>query len=203
MELLAAGFFLSLIGSLPPGLISLTVAHTAIRRGLAAALVLALGAAFAEFFQAWTAVVLSDWFLSHLEIELAFRWVAVLVFFSLGLYLIFFVKQAQTPVAVLKKSLPTQFAKGVSISAVNLLAIPYWFAYCGSLRMEGWWEEGFFSTLFFSAGVTLGTVFALSLYAWLGIAMVHHLHNFARQANRLIGVIFLGLGVKLLWGLLQ
>jgi len=53
MILLCAGVILSLFGSLPPGLISLSVAQTAIARTLPAALFLAIGAAFAEFFQAW------------------------------------------------------------------------------------------------------------------------------------------------------
>jgi threonine/homoserine/homoserine lactone efflux protein len=58
MKLLLAGFVLSLLGSLPPGLINLSVAYIAIRRSFFAAMALGAGAAFAEYFQALIAVAL-------------------------------------------------------------------------------------------------------------------------------------------------
>jgi threonine/homoserine/homoserine lactone efflux protein len=201
MELLLAGFILSIFGSIPPGLISITVAHTAIRRGLAAALLLALGAAVSEFFQAWAAVLLTDWFLSHPAIERAFQGVAIVVFFFLGFYLLFYTPSPKAPTEGPKIVLANHFLKGLVISVFNLLAIPYWFVYCGWLKVEGWWQEGLASTLLFSFGVMLGTIFSLALYAWLGLLIVHHASNIARQANRLVGLIFLGLGLKLLIGL--
>jgi threonine/homoserine/homoserine lactone efflux protein len=202
MKLLFAGFVLSLFGSLPPGLISLTVAYSAIRNGIAVALVLAAGAACAEFFQAWAAVVLSDWFLSHPSIEQGFKWAAFAVFTTIGVYLFFFAKAPKAPQAMPQGSWPTQFGKGVLLSTFNLLAVPYWFAYCGWLRVEGWWEDGLFYTLIFSFGVTLGTMFSLALYAWLGLLIVERSSDIAKRANQLIGLLFLGLGIKLLAELL-
>jgi len=72
--MLSAGFALSLFGSLPPGLISLTLSQNSIARGLAAAMAVALGAAVAEFFQAWAAVLFTYWFLSHPMAERVFHW---------------------------------------------------------------------------------------------------------------------------------
>ena len=203
MTLLVAGFVLSLVGSLPPGLISLSVAFTAIRRNLTAALMLAAGAAFGEFFQAWAAVLLSDWFLSHPALEEGFKWGAVFIFTALGVYLLLFAKPPKAPPDVAVADLPKEFGKGVILSAFNLLAIPYWFAYCGWLRIEGWWETGRYSTFLFSFGVTLGTMFALSLYAWLGFVIVARSSSIARRANQIVGLIFIGLSMKLLLELLS
>lgn len=202
MSLLLAGFILSLFGSIPPGLISLTVAQTSITRGWKPALVLALGAALAEFFQAWGAVLLADWFLSHPAAERGFHWAAVPVFFALGIHLLFFAKAPKGPAAIMPGDLFKQFYKGLIVSAFNLLAVPYWFVYCGWLKVEGWWREGLFWTLVFSLGVSIGTVFALGLYAWLGQIILHRSKELARYANALIGLIFLALGVKILVGLL-
>jgi threonine/homoserine/homoserine lactone efflux protein len=186
---------------LPPGLISLSVAHTAMQRGWWAAIVLAAGAAAAEFFQAWGAVLLTDWFLSHRAAERAFQWAAVPVFLGLAGYLLFWAKPPKPPAEIPPISVLRQFAKGLIISVFNLLAIPYWFVYCGWLRVEGWWREGWASTMFFSAGVALGTVVALALYAWLGHLILQRSAGVARQANRVVGLLFLGLGLRLLWGL--
>ncbi len=202
MTLLLAGFVLSLFGSLPPGLISLTVAYSAIRNGIAAALVLAAGAASAEFFQAWAAVTLSDWFLSHPSVEQGFKWAAFAVFTAIGTYLLFLAKPPKAPKDLPQGSWHKQFGKGVLLSAFNLLAIPYWFAYCGWLRVEGWWEDGLSNTLIFSFGVTLGTMFSLALYAWLGLLIVERSSKLSKRANQLIGLLFLGLGIKVLMGLL-
>ncbi len=203
MFLFAAGFVLSLLGSLPPGLISLSVAQTAIQKSLMAALLLAAGAACAEFFQAWAAVLLADWFMRHPDAEHIFQWAAIPVFWGLALYLIFWAKPPRTPGRVSEVAPLRQIGKGVLLSAFNLLAIPYWFAYCGSLRASGWWQtEGLIQTLVFSSGVTVGTMAALSLYAWLGLLIVQRSESVARYANRFVGLIFLGLGLKLLLGLL-
>ncbi|MBK6994208.1 MAG: LysE family transporter [Lewinellaceae bacterium] len=197
-----AGFVLSLIGSLPPGLISLTVSQTSIFRGLAAAMAVATGAAFAEFFQAWAAVLFADWFLGHPAAERGFQLAAVPVFVLIGLHLVFFAKPPKSSNQDIPASLARHFAKGLIISVFNLLAMPYWFVYCGWLRIEGWWEEGLFPTMVFAAGVSIGTVFALSLYAWLGQFVLLRSAVVAKHANRVIGLIFLGLGIKVLWGLM-
>lgn len=203
MLLLIAGFGLSLMGSLPPGLISLTVSQTAIHKNRAAAWALAAGAAFAEFFQAWLAVLFADWFLSHPVAERGFQWAAVPVFFILGIYLLFLAKAPSLKNPEVMSSLRKQFGKGLLLSAFNLLAVPYWFVYVGWLRMEGWWKEGMVHTLVFSFGVTMGTLAALGWYVWLGQLILKRSSFMARFANRFIGLIFIGLGCKVLWGLMH
>ncbi len=203
MVLFAAGFVLSLLGSLPPGLISLSVAQTAIQKSMLAAMLLAAGAASAEFFQAWAAVLLADWFMSHPGAERIFQWAAIPVFWGLAAYLFFWARPPRARGNVAEVSLLRQIVKGVALSAFNLLAIPYWFAYCSSLRASGVWkEEGLAPTLVFSSGVTTGTLAALGLYAWLGLLIVQRSTSVAHYANRFVGLIFLGLGLKLLIGLL-
>lgn len=196
MLLFFAGILLSLFGSLPPGLISLSVAQTSIYRGMLSAMIVASGAAAAEFFQAWAAVALSDWFLRHPAAAQGFQWATLPVFFFLGTYLFFFAPSAPASVRAVSAPAAGQFAKGVLISAFNLLAVPYWFVYCGWLRMEGWWQEGLFFTLVFAAGVSIGTLSALWLYAWLGHKMVQRSALVGRYANRSIGILFWVIGLK-------
>ncbi len=201
--LFAAGLGLSLLGSLPPGLISLSVAQTAIRRGMLAALLLAAGAAGTEFFQAWAAVSMSDWLLGRPEVQRMFHWAAMPVFFGLAFYLLFWSKGKPAQGRVAEVSTTKQLGKGVLLSAFNLLAIPYWFVYCGSLRVSGLWlEDTLLATMIFSAGVTAGTMAALALYAWLGKLLVQRSESVARQADRFVGLMFLVLGGKLLFDLL-
>lgn len=202
MILFFAGLVLSLGGSLPPGLISLSVAQTAILRGFWPAIILAAGAAFAEFFQAWVAVVFAAWFLAHPTAARAFELAAVPVFLALAVYLWFFAKAPRPPEGEVPVSPVRQFLRGSLISVFNLLAIPYWIAYAGWLRVNNWWEEGLGYTLAFAFGVTIGTMIALILYAWLAGELTRRSDLVARLVNRFVALIFLGLALKLVAGLL-
>lgn len=193
------GFALSLAGSLPPGLISLTVAQTAIARGLRPAIAVAAGAAFAEFFQALVAILAADWFRYHPTAQQWLEGLGMLVFLCLGVYFAFLARPhlPQTrPVEV--KDLVTSVFRGMVISVFNLLAIPYWFVYCSWLQSNGWWQTGWGVTLLFASGVTAGTMLVLVLYAVLGQWIRAHSSQLALYANRIVGAIFLALGLSTL-----
>lgn len=197
ITLFAAGVALSLAGSLPPGLISLSVAQTAIFRGFWPAVVVALGAAFAEFFQAWAAVTFADWFMAHPVAARAFQIGAIPVFAGLAVYLWFFARPPRAPEGELPAAPLRQFIRGILISIFNLLAIPYWVAYAGWLRLNGWLEGGPAQTFSFAGGVTTGTIGALLLYAWLARELMRRSDQVARVVNRFVALIFLGLALKL------
>lgn len=197
MFVFLAGLALSLSGSLPPGLISLSVAQTSILRGFWSAILLAVGAAFAEFFQAWSAVIFSDWFTANPSAARVFQMLAIPVFLGLAVYLWFFAKAPRAPEEELPVAPFRQFTRGILISVFNLLAIPYWVAYTGWLRINGYWQEGNFYTFLFSTGVIVGTLIALVLYAWLAREMTKRSEMVARVVNRFVALIFLALGLKL------
>lgn len=166
-----------------------------------AALAVSLGAALAEFGQACAAVLLSDWFLSHPKAEQGFQWAAIPVFLLLGAYLFFFAKPAQPSAKIETGSFPAQFLKGGLISLFNLLAIPYWFVYCGWLKVEGWWRDGAYNMAVFALGVSAGTMLVLAAYAWLGQVILRRSSKVGQYANKFIGLIFWAIGLKLLLGL--
>ncbi len=186
---------LSFLGSLPPGLISLSVAREATLRGFGAAMVLAFGAALAEFFQAWVAAAGAGWLAAHPAVEQALRWAAGPVFAGVALYLWFWARPPQPKPLALSNSAFRRFYQGVLVSAFNLLAIPYWVVYATWLQVNGWWHPGATSYLFFALGVVLGTLGALAVYARLGDTL-HRKGNLAYGTiNRAVALIFAGLAL--------
>jgi threonine/homoserine/homoserine lactone efflux protein len=79
-----------------------------------------------------------------------------------------------------------------------MMALPYWFAYCGWLKVSGWWPESPFSVFFFSVGVGIGTFSALALYAWAAQRVVERSAEIARYINRIIALIFFLLACKII-----
>lgn len=90
-----------------------------------------------------------------------------------------------------------QFGRGVVVSFFNLLAIPYWVAYTGWLRVNGWWTDGIPAMFLFAGGVVAGTLAALALYAWLAREMTRRSDLVAKLVNRFVALMFLGLALKL------
>lgn len=202
MILFFAGFILSLIGSLPPGFISLLVAQTSISKGPKPALWAASGAATVETGQAWLASTLAVWLLAHPEVEKWFQWGALAVFLSVGTYLLFFAP----PVQVKKEhDMPQSpwrhLGRGALISLFNMMALPYWFAYCGWLKVNGWWADYPLSVLVFAVGVGAGTFGALALYTWAAQLAIQRAAQIGKYINRFIGVIFYVLAGKVLMNL--
>lgn len=196
--MLLAGMLLSLMGSLPPGLISLSVAWTSLSRGLRAAGWLAFGAAATEFLQAIAAARLSSWFVQHPSWERQAEWATALVFIAVAVYLFFVAKPPGHDNARHRVSGKLLVARGAVLSAFNLLAIPYWFVFIGWMRSSGYWREGASYTALFALGVTLGTMCALGLYALLSGLLVRHSARVSAVANKAIGAIMLLLAIRLM-----
>jgi threonine/homoserine/homoserine lactone efflux protein len=193
--LLGAGALLSFAGSLPPGLISLSVARMAVLRGFGPAFVLALGAAMAEFFQAGLAAACARWLTAHPMVEVLLRRAAGPVFGLIAVYLWFWAKPPHPSAVVVGRPGLWVFSQGVLVSAFNLLAVPYWVAYTGWLRSNGWWQERWKGYALFAFGVVLGTLGALALYARLGGLLHRQGYRAHRAVNRAVAVLFAGLGI--------
>jgi hypothetical protein len=126
-----------------------------------------------------------------------FQIAAIPVFTGLAVYLWFFARAPRAPEVDLPVASLRQFLRGIVISVFNLLAIPYWVAYAGWLQLNGWLQGGLSQTLSFAGGVTIGTMGALVLYAWLAREMTKRSDLVAKVVNRFVALIFLGLALKL------
>lgn len=197
------GFILSFIGSIPFGVINLAVADTAIRKGLLAGMVLGLGAAFVEFFQAIISLKFFDWFIQNPEIEWYFQVVSIPVFMGLALY--YFLSPVKEPVLsskVPKREGKQPFFIGMGLGLVNMLAIPYWIFYAIYLDSMDLLKTDNLSIFVFSIGVVLGALCLFYLYAKLSLKLVEKLDWLARVTHKVIGSIFFGLGILTLAKLL-
>lgn len=189
-------FGLSFIGSLPFGMINMTVAHTAIRKGMHAAIFTALGAAIVELIQVFIALKFTWLFNENPNVERVFQIIATIVFFAGGIFFFFFAKSKPAfSENDVKPSKRGDFFRGVGISALNLMVIPYWIFYATLLTTNGILVKDDAHVVTFSVGTMFGTFTLLVCYALLGAKILSKSEQITRWVNKFIGLLLIGFGV--------
>lgn len=193
------GATLSFIGSLPPGIISMTVVENTIQNGLRAGIWLAFGAAVVEGCQALFALQCTG-FLSNEDTKLAIQITAIFLFTGLGIYSFYLARKGSSSTMSSQLKL-SYFWKGVVISLLNLLAIPYWLvngAYLDSLDLL---VQNHIWIACFCVGVALGTFLLLLLYASLSQRIRTNITQVNKWTNIFLGILFIGLAGSQVWQL--
>lgn len=192
----AVGAVASFLASLPPGIISLTVVDTTVHKHIKHGVLVALGAAFIEFFQCFVAVYFTSWFISNPYIEKAIDILTMPVLLFLGIY---FIVKAM-PGNRAKKSAPRRgghnsLFKGMLVSSLNMIAIPFWIFWSSKFFAKEWIEHTWLGVGIFALGVSIGTFLALNVYGALTLKFHVTLRSINLWVSRVIGVLLLGLAI--------
>jgi len=191
---LFAGIFLSLLGSLPPGMISLSVAQASVRKGLRPAIMMAIGASLVEVLQARISFQFGELFGEMDGLKTGFNILAAVIFGCLGSY---FMVQKPTAPKPNAKAIGNSFAllSGAWVSSLNVLAFPYWIFYGTYLEMQGLSASTDLARWSLSLGVGIGTFGVLGLYAVAGQKLTARLPVVAQSTHRIVGGMLLGLSL--------
>ncbi len=195
-------FGLSFIGSLPPGIINMTVAMTAIRKNISAAFLVSIGAALVEFIQVFVALKFSYLLSTYGDFQSIFSIIALLIFVGLSVYYLFFAP-TQPPKLKEKGAALGDFFKGMAVSSANVMVFPYWIFYGTWLGSNGWLIHDNFHISIFSAGVAVGAFSVFLLFLKLASIIVKKVDNLVKIANRTVGFIFIILAILQLWQLVK
>jgi len=198
------GFGLSFIGSLPFGMLNLTVADLGMRKGMRPALLFAAGAALLEYGQSLIAIRFAQWFIAGSTLRTYIDWAAVIIFFSLGLYFLLSKSQPVKANQELPQADHHYFMKGVGMAVFNVIVYPYWVFYSTFLINQGWMSTSWADSLAFSAGITLGAWALFYGYARFSVWLIGRSEHFAKYATRFFALMVFTLGaIQLyhnLWG---
>lgn len=187
------GFVFSFIGSIPFGMINLTVVDTTIQKGLRAGIILGLGAAIIEFFQAIIAVLFTHVFIDYPQIVQVIHWLAIPIFLGLAAYH-YLQSQKKSNLKSSEKSLPP-FYKGIFISSLNMLAIPYWVFYATYFSSVDWLSSDKSLLLVFCIGIAMGAFSLFVVFAKLSSLVVERMSRISSVTNQILAVIFFGFGI--------
>jgi len=186
-----AALIFSYLGSIPPGMINISVLQYTLLGRRTAALSFIIACVLVEFLYAIIAVRFQIFISEHAEINEFFQLISAIVLIGLGAVNMMKKKSKKEVSGNAEKR--NAFKKGTLISLGNPLAIPFWLAVTAYLQSQGWiglQGLGFWAYIF---GIALGTFFLLLTIVLLAGRSSAVLNN-QFVVYKAPGLIFLSMG---------
>jgi threonine/homoserine/homoserine lactone efflux protein len=185
-------FVFSFLGSIPPGTLNLTVLQLGLEKKINIAWRFAAAAALIEYPYAWLAVTFENYITASPVILDNFKLISAIVMITLGALSIW---SAQKPTVFTEKFQESGFRRGIALSILNPLAMPFWIGVTAYLRVQGWIVLPDSKHLHgYLAGISVGAFVLLILVAYLAKRMVLFL-NPGSKVKLIPGFVLLALGI--------
>jgi threonine/homoserine/homoserine lactone efflux protein len=192
IQVFIVGVIISFIGSIPPGTLNLAVLQLGMEQKIKTALRFALAVSIIEYPYAWIGVVFEDWVTSSPIIVDNFQLITAIVMTLIGVFSIW---SARKPSEFSVRFNESGFRRGIVLSILNPMAIPFWVAYTAFLKSQGWID---LSTPWlvhsYVLGTAVGVMILLIIFAFLAKRLAHYVKD-NRIVKMVPGVTLLVLGL--------
>lgn len=192
------GIFATYLGLLAPGMLNMTAVQVTVDKGTKLAYSFSVGASLIIFGQAGIALFFSTYLNKHPNILELIENVGVFVFFVLAI--VFFIK-TRSKFNFRKhkqKRKGTYFFRGVLMSTMNMLAIPFYLVISTYLGTKGLLLMGFEYIFIFMTGTMFGAYLIFATYISFAKIIIKRANFIARNINYILSLLFLFLGVMTL-----
>jgi len=185
-------YFAALAGVIPPGLINMSVAKTCVQHGKNNGLLVAIGASLVVAFQALIAILLARYIFGNPYVRNMLLRTGLVIFLIMAIF--FFVKAKRSRVKKVKAPKHAgirSLGKGMMVSVLNVLPIPYFCALGAALNVSGKVEYDIMAISVFIAAAVLGTFTTLYLYVVFFARIENRSASFAKYSNYFMAVLML------------
>lgn len=173
LQTLFLAFVISLVGSIPPGSINVTVMRLGMLKKQREAYMVAVGATFVEWIYVLVVIRLQLAITEHMESKYYLTLITAIVMLVLSGHAFF----SQSKAATVKESKRKGLLKGLLLGFVNPLAIPFWLSVSTYLQVNSLVVLSGFAGGAFGIGVVLGSLVTLYFAASLGKKFAAISHN--------------------------
>jgi threonine/homoserine/homoserine lactone efflux protein len=186
------GFAFSFIGSIPPGTINLTIVQLGLEKKINIAWRFAIAASIMEYPYAWVAVEFAEMITSSPLLVENMQLITAIVMTLLGVITIW---SSNRPTKISTKLSESGYMRGIILSILNPLAIPFWVGATAYLVSLDWIELSTPLRLHsYLTAICLGTFVILILLAYLAKKVVSRVQQNS-WINRIPGIALIILGV--------
>jgi len=191
-QVFLAGVIFSFLGSIPPGTLNLAVLQLGMENKIKTAMRFILAVTIIEYPYAWIAVVFEDWLTSSPVIINNFQLITAVVMTGLG---IFTIRSAQKPSNFSMRFNESGFRRGIVLSILNPMAIPFWIGITAYLKAQQWIDlstNGLVHSYVF--GTSVGVFILLVLFAFLAKKLSRYVRD-NKYVSLVPGITLLVLGL--------
>jgi len=189
------GWLCSFFGTIPFGTINVSITEAAISKGRRIGLMMGIGASFVEFFQAYVALSFYNILSNNPKTERMIVITCIPIFLTIGFYYLF-KKNTRMPKPTHRAAHAIGVAKGFMLSALNLIAVPYYVFLGGYLSNNGLIDLKPDLIASFAFGVVAGSFMVFALYAELGKYIQRKSEHLSQYASKIVGMIFIAIAVS-------
>ena len=189
------GLVCSFIGTIPFGTINVSITEAAIQRGVRVAIYMGIGASVVEFFQSYVALSFYNILTTNPKMERTIILTCIPIFLIVGIYYLL-KKNNHIPQPSTKGANAIGIAKGILLSSLNLLAVPYYVVLGGYLASAGYISLRPELIAAFATGVVIGSFLVFVLYAKLGQLIRQKSEKMSRYASKIVGLIFIAIAIS-------
>ncbi|MEJ0054258.1 MAG: LysE family transporter [Bacteroidota bacterium] len=192
LQVFFLGFIFSFIGSIPPGTLNLTVLQLGLEKKVGTALRFALAVAIVEYPYAWIGVHFEYLISSSSVVVQNFELIASVVMLSLGVFNLWPSKKTSE---FAKKFSESGFRRGLILSILNPMAIPYWMAFTAYMKLHGWIEINTAGLLHvYVLGTAVGAMALLSVLIFFAQRLAPYVQG-SKWVKIIPGLTLVGLGL--------
>jgi len=191
LQVFVIGFIASFVGSIPPGTLNLCVLQLGLEQKVKTALRFSLAVAIIEYPYAWIAVVFEDLITSTPAVTQNFQLLTAVVMLLIGLLTLW---SANQPTSFASKFSHSGFRRGIVLSILNPMAIPYWIGVTAYFKAQGWislQDTGLLHAYVF--GTSAGAMALLTLFTLLANRLAYYVKD-NKWVKRTPGIVLLLLG---------
>lgn len=192
LQVFLIGLVFSFIGSIPPGTLNLAVLQLGMEYKIKTALRFSLAVAIIEYPYAWIAVVFEDWVTSSPLIIENFQLITAVVMIVLGGFTLW---SARKPSEFSVRFNESGFRRGIVLSILNPMAIPFWIGITAFLKAQNWIDLSsqilIHSYVF---GTSVGVMILLVLFTFLAKKLAPYVKDH-RYIKFVPGLTLLVLGI--------
>jgi len=195
------GIFMAYFGLISPGMLNMTALKIRINTGKFESITFASGASIVVFIQAGIALYFADYFLKNPTIIETLKIIAVFVFFILSIFFFFLSRKKLNPKTTNSKG--NFFLKGIGMSAINMLAIPFYLGLSIYLTSINKLIIAQPYILLFVFGAGIGSFLIFYTYILFANIIIKKVSYIAKNINLLLSFLFLLLGIFTVIKILQ
>ncbi len=185
------GAVFSFLGSIPPGTLNLCVLQLGLENRIATALRFSLAVAIIEYPYTWIAIQFEKLITSSPAVTENFQLITAVVMLVLGVLNVW---TAKKPSPTMTKFNASGFRRGIVLSILNPMAIPFWIAITAYLKAQGWIDlstTGLVHSYVF--GTSVGVMILLTIFALLARKLSTYVKN-SQLVQLIPGVTLIALG---------